>query len=52
MNGKNKSKGAKTNMKIKMAESLGVVHTHTSLLQTKIKNKIDIEKAHRLSILY
>ena len=41
-------------MNIKTAESLGVVHTHThtSLLENKIKNKIDIEKAHRLSILY
>ena len=38
-------------MKIKMAESLAVVHTHThtSLLNKK-ENKIDIEKRHRLSI--
>ena len=52
MNGKNKRKGAKTNMKIKMAESLGVVHTHThTLLLNKKINKFDIEKATRLSIL-
>ena len=37
-------------MNKKTAESLAVVHT--SLLNNKRKNKIDIEKAHRLSILY
>ena len=39
-------------MNRKTAESLVGVHTHTPLLENKIKNKIDIEKAHRLSILY
>ena len=40
-------------MKTKTAESLVVVytHTHTSLLVNKRK-KLNIEKAHRLSILY
>ena len=38
----------------KTAESLvGVhTHTHTSLLANKKENKLNIEKAHRLSILY
>ena len=40
-------------MNIKTAESLGVVHTHThtSLLENKIKNKIDIEKRCRPSMI-
>ena len=37
-------------MKTKTAESLAGVHTHTSLLENKRKNKFDIEKTYRLSI--
>ena len=39
-------------MKIKTAESLVVVHTHThtSLLGNKRENKLEIEETHRLSI--
>ena len=38
---------------IKTAKNLGVVHTHThtSLLENKIKNKLDIKKKHRLSMI-
>ena len=39
-------------MNRKTAGSLVVVHTHTSLLVNKKENKLNIEKAHRLSILY
>ena len=37
-----------------IAESLVGVHTHTHtfLLNNKRKNKLDIEKRHRLSIIY
>ena len=39
-------------MNEKIAESLGVVHTHTHILLLNKKiNKFDIEKANRLSIL-
>ena len=46
------NKGERVSMNEKIAESLGVVHTHThTLLLNKKMNKSDIEKATRLSIL-
>ena len=48
----NKNKGERVSMNEKIAESLGVVHTHTHILLLNKKiNKFDIEKATRLSIL-
>ena len=51
--GKNKKQREQENGKYKNGwKPWRCTHTHTSLLENKIKNKIDIEKAHRLSILY
>ena len=50
---KNKKQRRKVEMRIKTAESLVAVHTHThTLLLNKKMNKFDIEKATRFSILY
>ena len=38
-------------MNKKMAESLDVVHTHTSLLENNEMNEFDIETTIKLSIL-
>ena len=54
MNDKNENKGAKekswTEKRLKALWEY--THTHTSLLANKKENKLNIEKAHRLSILY